>query len=227
MERRSAATGPNTAIHYQAAMTFAAREPDGLTFPTAPPTVKRAAQISKVTSLFLLGHECMPLPSGVTVCPTRSPRTRGAGTLCVEYQTFAEFANSLQSEVAARCLRLVDSRLEESVAPHDIGEEALRLLLKGASRYEFKEAAPFNLSKVSLPSKAELTSCPRIAKVVAPWCLKYFEGDWRLWGPWLLCNARNDDAGVASRQTLRKNDSHEQLDSTCTPRLRWTVLVAM
>ena len=87
--------------------------------------------------------------------------------------------NTLHQEVAARCLSLVDARLDEmSDAPDETSEGSLRQLLKGATGYETQltssTLAPCSLSQVSLPSEEELGARSDLGP---PWCLEYLEGD--------------------------------------------------
>ena len=61
--------------------------------------------------------------------------------------------SSTSSDVAARCLSLVDARLEEmSDAPEETGEGSSRQLLKGATGYDTQLTSstlvPFSLSQV-------------------------------------------------------------------------------
>ena len=97
------------------------------------------------------------------------------------HSDFSDSSNSLQQDVAARCLSLVDARHDEvSHAPEETSEGSLRQLLKGASGCETQltssALASFSLSQVSLPTEEELGGCPDLSNVVPPWRLKYLEG---------------------------------------------------
>ena len=90
---------------------------------------------------------------------------------------FSDSSNSLQQDVAARCLFLVDPRLDEM-------GDAPRRRARGPFANFSKEPlgmrtssklAPFSLSQLSLPTEEEVGACPDFSNGVPPWCLKYLE----------------------------------------------------
>ena len=95
---------------------------------------------------------------------------------------FCDSSNSLPQDVTARCLSLVDARLDEmSDASEETSDGSFRQLLKRATEYETQFSsstlALFSLSQVLSLTEEELLSCPGLSNVVPPWCLKYLEGD--------------------------------------------------
>ena len=85
---------------------------------------------------------------------------------------FSDSSNSLQQNVAARCLALVDARVDMmSDAPKETSEGSLRQLLKGATGYETRLTS--STLAPSLPTKEELGACPDLCNVAPPRCLKY------------------------------------------------------
>ena len=84
------------------------------------------------------------------------------------------------------CVRV---RLQDA-SDGDLGPLGLSVVAQSS----FRVRDPFNLSRVPLPSEAELTSRPRLADVVPPWCLKYLEDRERM---------------------LRWTDDHERLAREC------------
>ena len=90
---------------------------------------------------------------------------------------FSDYSDSLQRDAAARCLSLVDARLDEmSDAREETSEGPFANFSKELLGMR-STLAPFSLSQLSLPTEEELDVCSDLSNVVPPYCLTYLEGD--------------------------------------------------